>query len=251
MNPDSPRGPFVWVLGYGSDDSQVDTAEFYDTTADLGTSYATQFNAENGYSELYEGTVFYVNAADFDQVSAAAVGDDDTAKLYDSALDDVYWSRPDHSRMEYADGTYVEALDFRYALAYSENGGDDTATLYDETAGSTSYAARFWGYATWSKLYSGTSFYSKTEGFAEVRAALRGDDDLAWVYDDPTRVDHLVVPFPGPAAAKAQLWNDQRAIYIDDFYELTATTSQSFVDDKDIDPAYEDDVILVGDCAEA
>jgi len=180
------------------------------------------------------------------------VGDDDTAKLYDAALDDVYWSRPDHSRMEYADGTYTEALDFRYVLGYSR-WGSDTATLYDETSGGTSYAARFTANADWAKLFSG-AFFSRTEGFAEVRAATGGDDDLAWVEDDPARVDHLLVAFPGDvdhAAAKAKFWNDQRAIYIDDFHTLTATTSQAFVDDKDIDPAYEDDLILEGNWADA
>ncbi len=243
---------FRWVLAYGSRDGQVDTVQLYDTTADLATSYATWLKGENGFSRFYEETAFYVQAQRFDRVSATAVGDDDTAKLYDAALDDVYWSRPDHSRMEYADGTYTEALDFRYVLGYSR-WGSDTATLYDETSGGTSYAARFTANADWAKLFSG-AFFSRTEGFAEVRAATGGDDDLAWVEDDPARVDHLLVAFPGDvdhAAAKAKFWNDQRAIYIDDFHTLTATTSQAFVDDKDIDPAYEDDLILEGNWADA
>jgi len=244
---------FRWVLGYASDDGQVDTARFYDATVDLGTSYATWFKADDHIARLYADPVFYVQARDFDGVSATAVADDDTAKLYDSALDDAYWSRPDHSRMDYADGTFAEALDFRYMHGYSLH-GTDTATLYDETSGGTSYAARFAGYPTWAKLFSGATFYSRTEGFAELRAATGGGDDLAWVYDDPSRVDHLIVPFLGDldhAAAKAKLSNAQRAIYIDDFHTLTATTSQNFVDDKDVDPAYEDDVILDGNWAEA
>jgi len=154
--------------------------------------------------------------------------------------------------MEYADGTYAEAFDFRYLLAYSYY-GSDTATFDDEATGGTSYAVRFAGYATWAKLFH-PDFYSRTGGFAEVRAALSDDDDLVWLHDDPARVDHLVVPFPGSvdhAAAKARLSNDQRAIYVDDFHTLTATTSQSLVDDKDIDPAYEEDVTLVGDWNDA
>ena len=242
---------FGWVLGYASDDGQVDTAHFYDTTADLGTSYATWFKADDDVARLFDGSVFYVQARDFDGVSATAVGDDDTAKLYDSALDDAYWSRPDHSRMGYADGTFAEAFDFRYVLSYSRY-GSDTATLDDEALGGTSYAARFAGYATWTKLFH-PEFYSRTEGFAEVRAAL-SDDDLVWLYDDPARDDHLVVPFPGDldhAAAKAKLSNAQRAIYVDDFHTLTATTSQNLVDDEDVDAAYEDDVVLDGNWAEA
>ena len=241
---------FRWVLGYASDDGQVDTARLHDTTADGGTSYATWFKADDKIARLYADPVFYVQARDFDRASASAVGDDDTAKLFDSALDDVYWSRPDHSRMEYADGTYAEALDFRNVRSYSRY-GSDTATLYDETSGGTSHAARFVGNAAWAKLYDG-AFYSRTEGFAEVRAVFWGGDDLAWVYDDPTRTDHLVVSHPNPfiAAAQAKLWNDRRAIYVDYFHTLTATTSQDFVDDADIDPAYEDDVILTGNWAD-
>ncbi|HUT92052.1 MAG TPA: Calx-beta domain-containing protein [Thermoguttaceae bacterium] len=243
---------FRWVLGYASDDGQADTAQFYDTTADLGISYAIWFKAENTISRMYSGLVFYVQAGGFDGVTASAVGSDDTVKLFDSALDDAYWSRPDHSRMEYGNGAFAEALNFRYMYGYSRY-GSDTATLYDETAGGTSYAARFAGYATWAKLYHG-AFYSRTEGFAELRAAFTGGDDRVWLYDDPARVDHLVVPFPGDvdhAAAKAKFWNDHRAIYLDDFHTLTATTSEDFEDDKQIDPAYEDDVILSGDWADA
>jgi len=244
---------FRWLLAYASDDGQFDTAEFYDTTADAGTSYATGFKADDDIARLYHDPVFYVQARAFDGVSATAVGADDTAKLYDSAFNDLYWSRPDHARMEYADGTYAEAFDFREMRGYSYY-GSDRATLYDETSGGTSYAARFAGHATWTKLFHGDFFYSRTEGFAEVRAALSDGDDLAWLYDDPVRVDHLVVPFPGDvdhAAAKAKLWNDQRAIYVDDFHTLTATTTQSFVDDKHVDAAYEEDVNAEGQWAEA
>ena len=241
---------FRWVLAYGSDDGQVDTVELYDTTADLATSYATWFKPENGFSRFYEDTAFYVQVSQYDRVSATATGADDTAKLYDSALDDTYWSRPDHARMEYADGTYAEALDFRYLLAYSR-WGSDAATLYHETSGGTSYVASFVANAAWAKLFCG-AFFSRTEGFAEVRAAT-SDDDHVWLEADPARIDHLLVPFPGDLdhpAAKAKLWNDHRAIYVDDYHTLTATTTEDLVDDADVDPAYEDDVILNGNWAE-
>jgi len=243
---------FRWVLACGSDDGQTDTARLYDTTADLATSYAAWFKAENTLSRMYSEPVFYVQAKGFDAVTASAEGGDDTAKLFDSALDDVYRSWSDRGRMEYADGRYAEALDFRYLLGYSR-AGSDRAIFHDETSGGTSHAARFVANADWAKLFSGT-FFSRTEGFAEVRAATSGDDDLAWLHDDPARVDHLVAPFPGNPghnAAKASLSNDRRAIYIDDFHTLTASTCQSFVDDQEIDSAYEDDVILDGDWANA
>jgi len=243
---------FRWVLAYGSDDGQVDTARFHDTTADLETSYATWFKADNTISRMYCEPVFYVHAKGFDGVMASAVGTDDTAKLFDSALDDVYWSRPDHSRMEYADGTYAEALDFRYVLSYSRN-GSDTATFYDEMSGGTSYAARFVANADWAKLFD-AAFFSRTGGFTEVRVALGGDDDRAWLYDDPARVDHLVVPFPGDGdhdPAKAIFFNGQREIYVDDFLLLAVFTSEHYVDDESVDPAYSDEVFLYGYWGEA
>jgi hypothetical protein len=107
--------------------------------------------------------------------------------------------------------------------------------------------------ATWGKFFT-EGFYSRTEGFAELRAAFRGNDDLAWVFDDPTRDDHLVVPFPGDAghaASKAKLFNDRRQIYIDDFLTLTAITTEDGDDDKDIEDEYVDQVILEGNWAEA
>ena len=241
---------FRWVLAYGSDDGQADTARFYDTTADLGTSYPTWFKAQETISRMYSEPVFYVQAKGFDAVTASAQGDDDTAKLFDSALEDVYRSWSDCGRMEYAEGAIAEAVNFRYLLSYSRS-GSDTATFYDETLGGTSHAARFVANADWAKLFSGT-FFSRTEGFAEVQAAT-SDDDLVWLEADPTRVDHLLVPFPGDgdhAAAKAKLWTDRRSIYIDDFHTLTATTSEDSVDEKDVDPTYLD-VILEGHWIEA
>lgn len=145
----------------------------------------------------------------------------------------------------------VEQIDFRYVLSYSRF-GSDTATLYDETADVTSYGARFVANADWAKLFCG-AFYSRTEGFTVVRAATSGGDDLAWLYDDPERVDRLVVPstIASLTPCKAELRNDHRTIYVDDFHTLTASTSQDFVDDQDVEAAYVDDVILEGRWADA
>ncbi|HUT92490.1 MAG TPA: SdrD B-like domain-containing protein, partial [Thermoguttaceae bacterium] len=43
---------FRWLFAYGSDDGQTDTAHLYDTTADLGTSYATWFKGFDGMAKL-------------------------------------------------------------------------------------------------------------------------------------------------------------------------------------------------------
>jgi hypothetical protein len=156
--------------------------------------------------------------------------------------------------MEFGDGGFVEALNFRYMYGYSRN-GSDTATLHDQTSGGTSYATRFYGYATWGRLFAdGYGFYSRTQGFDELRASLGGDDDLVLLYDDPTRVDHLIVPFSGDAdhdPAKALWFNDRRKIYVDDFALLGAFTSQGSVDGQEVAPEYNDKVFLYGDWAEA
>ena len=241
---------FRWMLGYASNDGRTDTARFYDTSADRSSSYATTYIADDGIAKMYQDPVFYAQALGFDAVSAFAVGGDDTARLYDSRLNDNYWSRPDHSRMEYGDATFAEALDFRYMFGYSRY-GSDTATLYDNTERGTSRAVAFQGHATWAKLYS-SEIYCRTEGFAELRAALHGEDDLVWLFDDPERVDHLMVPFLGDgdhAPAKAKLSNDRRRIYVDDFHTLTAYTSGEFVDVQETDPEYLDQVILEGEWA--
>jgi len=149
----------------------------YDASADLGTSWPTWYRAWHGDSRMYATTptpLFFYRAVGFDEVTASASGSDDVAQLYDAALDDddTYWSLPDHSRMEYGDGTIAEALNFRYMYGYSRS-GSDTATLHDETAGGTSYATHFYGYATGrGRLFTeGYRFYSCAEGFEEIRAS--------------------------------------------------------------------------------
>lgn len=249
---------FGEVHAFASDDGQADTAHLYDTTADLVTSYATWYKAWHGDSKMYATMPipsFFNRAVGFDEVTASADGSDDVAQLYDAAFDDIYWSRPDHSRMEYGDGTIAEALNFRYMYGYSRN-GSDTAILLDQTAGGTSYATHFYGYATGRgrQFTDGYGFYSFADGFDGILAVLGGHDDLVRLYDDPARVDHLVIPFPGDGdhdPAKAVFFNGQRLICVDDFLLLAAFTSEDDVDDEEVDPAYTDEVLLYGDWAEA
>ena len=243
---------FRYVHAYASDDGRIDTALLHDTTADLGTSHATWLIGEVGASKMYDtGRGFFNRAKGFDRVIASATGADDVAQLYDSALDDVYSSRPDWSKMDFGAGTSIQLVDFRYVHAYSRAGGFDTATLSDETSSGTSYASSFFGEAASSKLYS-DAFFSRAVEFEELRAALGGGDDQVRLYDDPARADHLQVPFPGDAGhapAKARFHNENRVIYIDDFDWLWATTAGNLQDDEEVDPAYTDDVFLRGNWA--
>jgi hypothetical protein len=252
---------FHSVMAYAfSDAGPIDTAHFYDTTThdEATPSYPIWFHGYHQLSKMYslspvDGRIlFYAQAAGFDEASASADGDDDTAKLFDSAQSDAYSSRPDYNRMDYYDGTFAEAWDFRYMYGYSYH-GPDTATLYDQATDGTGYALRFQGHATWSKLYT-AGLYSYTEGFAELRAALTGDDDKVYLFDDPTRDDHLVVCFPVDAEhpdCTAKLSNDRRAIYVDDFLTLTAITAEEGDDDQDVHDDYIDQVILDGTWADA
>ncbi|MFH1921090.1 MAG: hypothetical protein ABIP48_14570, partial [Planctomycetota bacterium] len=247
---------FRWLHAYASPGA-VDTANLYDTTADGLASYTTRFVADvladgRHRSRMFTpGNGFYVRGLRFEVTHAVSTpGQSDAALLYDSSGADLFEAYSDRATMTYEDGTVVRVDDYRYMHGYSRNGGSDTAILYDETAGGTSYATRFDGYATSARLFTaGYGFYSRAVEFEEIRAALGGGDDHVKLFDDPARVDHLVVPFPGDLdhdPAKATFYNTNRRIYIDDFEWLWATTSQDFVDDKDIDPLYADDVILDG-----
>jgi hypothetical protein len=253
---------FGEVHAFASDDGRTDTAHLYDTTEDRETSFASWFKGRHGDSKMYTTIPWFFNRAKgFDEVTASVQGGDDIAQLYDSTDADTYWSRPDHSKMKYGDGTFTEALNFRYMLGYAENGTDpdenglDTATLYDETAAGTSYATHFCGYATWGRLFADSyGFYSRTQDFDELHAVLGGEDDLVRLYDDPARVDHLMVTFPGDGdhdPCKARFSNDRRQIYIDDFLALAAFTCEQDVDECDVDEAYHDEVFLYGDWHES
>ena len=202
------------------------------------------------------GNDYYNRAKFFERVVASASDSTDKAALYDSPGADNFEAYSDRGTMTHEDGTVVEANDFSQLHAFAIYGGDDTATLYDTTADlATSYPTWLKGGYGESKLYNGPAgFFNRAVGFEEVRAALRGGDDRARLYDDPARADHLVVPFLGDVdydPCKAKLHNDQRAIYLDDFLTLYAYTSQDFVDDEDVDPAYQDQVICDGNWADA
>jgi hypothetical protein len=150
--------------------------------------------------------------------------------------------------MTYEAGNTVQADNFRWMHGYSSEGGLDTAILHDQAVDGTPYATHFYGYDTWSRLFSdGYGFFSRVLGFAEVHAALTDGDDRVRFYDDPARVDHLVVSPSG----EADFYNDSRRIDVDAFLYVWATTSQDNVDDEHVDPAYSDRVILDGNWAEA
>ena len=177
------------VVGFGSvyaysRNGGTDAADLYDSDATKD-----DFIGKPGDGTLY-GPGFYYRAFDFEQVNAhasAADGFDDTAKLYDSDGDDTLQAGPTSPEGTKLAGTtvagwsYANAVEgFRYVLGYAQNGGADTAHLYD------SATSRDWfvGKLAYTKLY-GSEFYSQAIGFGEVHghASSDGFNDSAWLFD--------------------------------------------------------------------
>ena len=252
---------FRWIHAYASPGA-IDTSNLYDTTADGPTSYHSTFDARvaadgRHCSRMFAGGVgaFYNRVLCFELTRAVCEpGGNDVAVLYDSSGADVFEAYADRGMLTYADGAVVEAQNFRYLHAVARNGGLDTATLHDRTTTGTGYATTLLGYANSSLLYTGYHRgLVRAWDFDQTRVALSGGDDGVRLYDDPARVDRLVVPFLGDgshAAAKAKFSNDRRQLYIDDFASLWATTSEDHEDEAEIDAAYADEVILDGDWVE-
>jgi hypothetical protein len=202
---------FRWLLAYASDDGHGDTARLQDTTADLATSYATWFKADHHRGKMYDVSAFYSQVRDFDEVVAFAVGDDDTAKLYDSLGADGLEAYADRGTMSYADGRTVEAAGFRWLFAYaSDDGRPDTARFYDTTADrAASHATRFIAAADFGKMYAASAFFNRAEGFDGVSASVAGDDDTASLVDSPrsdvyrSRPDHSRMDYDDGTFAEA------------------------------------------------
>jgi len=235
-----------YVHAIASDDGQTDTALL---------SGRRHFEGRHGESKLYgDNNSYFIRAKYFDEVIASSSGGG-IANLFDSLLDDVYSSGPGQSKMEYNDGTSVEALDFGRVHGLSQNGGSDRAILSDETAAGVGNAVTFLAFDTFCQLKHGhgqpslENFFSRAWGFGEVRAVFSGNDEYVYLYGDPTRVDSLVIPYsggPGQDPAEARFSNNNRTIYIDEFLRLWAWTFQDFVDKSHVDIAYSNKVRLEG-----
>jgi subtilisin family serine protease len=105
-------------------------------------------------------------------------GGSDTARLFDSAGDDVLVSRPESSTLS-GRGFSNTVAGFQRVYAYATAGGNDVARLYD-SAGDDRLVAR----PQYSVL-SGNGFYNYAWGFDRVQAyaTAGGAYDRAWMYD--------------------------------------------------------------------
>jgi hypothetical protein len=241
---------FRWMHSY-SEQGGDDKAELSDVNADPGTAEPVWLYGIPGDSRFCStGYGFLVRMRGFGQISAQGHGDDDVANLMDSAGEDNFEAYADWGRMTYADGTYVEAFDYRYLHGFSREGGSDKARVYDETVAGAGYATTFVGYVNSPVLYFGQNEpLVRAWDFEELRVSTDGVDDVAKVYDVPTLFDWLEVPYAGSSShdpAEALLQTAYCNLFLDHFVWLKADTSDNYMDDALVDPAYADKVILEG-----
>ncbi|MEE8450706.1 MAG: Ig-like domain-containing protein, partial [Thermoguttaceae bacterium] len=159
----------------------VDTARFYDSTDNdefvATPTYAALFNMD--YEEQYTSG-FYNRAKFFEATHAfGTAGGVDTARLYDSPADDLFYADPTHGALfnptyqeEYTNGFYNRAKYFEAVHAFATAGGHDTAELHDSSADDTFYADPIQGALynpTYQESYT-NGFYNRAKYFEEVTA---------------------------------------------------------------------------------
>jgi len=163
-------------------------------TARLDDSAGTDtFVATPGYAVIYAsasaGNPAYLNrVTGFDAVDAYSThGGDDSARLYDSAGDDVFTATPIYAKLQNDPTTnntnyVVNAHTFRYAHAYATSGGFDKATLTDSSGTDTLEARPT--YSVLSGTTAGQAFYNRANYFDQVVAVSGGlGGDFARLYD--------------------------------------------------------------------
>jgi hypothetical protein len=89
-----------------------------------GSAGDDQFRFQAGIAELW-GSRYLSEAESFESVRVLGQGGDDTAALYDSALDDHLEASGNQVRISSARAT-VTVSDFTRLTAYSRHGGRDT-----------------------------------------------------------------------------------------------------------------------------
>jgi len=156
------------INGGGGDD----TADMYGAAG----SDSNTFKATPAYGRLY-GNGFANRVNGFSEVIGHSVGNNDVAKLYDSAGDDAFGATPEFANL-YGEGFDNTVIGFRYVHAYAKAGGQDVAELYDSPGKDTLVAK-----PTFSKL-SGPGFSNRAVGFEQILAdAAQGGLDVAKLYD--------------------------------------------------------------------
>ncbi len=129
-----------------------------------------------------DGPGFYNRTMFFEEVWAyAGNGGINVAKLFDSPGDDTFTAWPEYGVLEgvvESNSYYHRAEGFDGVHAYGENGGFDTARLYDSPGNDRFYATPVFG------ALFGDGFYNRAKYFDQVFAdASEGGDDVAELHD--------------------------------------------------------------------
>jgi hypothetical protein len=181
---------FRWMHGR-STEGGADVAELYDQTEDLGTSHPVWFVAKPDDSQMYSaGYGFFIRVRGFAEVTGNATGADDVAVLHDSpGANDYFMGFWDEAVMEWADGTFAEAFDFRWAHGFSRGVGVDRARLYAARGFDVGVRAYFYGHVNDSSiLYPDEPSFVRVWEFEEVRAYNTDcacSPNGAYLYDSP------------------------------------------------------------------
>ena len=166
----------------GTDTARLDDSAGTDTfvaTPDYGVMYAAASANNPAYANRATG---------FDALDAFSThGGDDTARLYDSAGDDIFTAAPTYAKLQNDPATnstsyVINAHTFRYAHAFATAGGFDKATLTDSSGTDTFEAHPT--YAILSNTTPGQAFYNRANYFEQVfGVSSLGGNDMARLYD--------------------------------------------------------------------
>jgi hypothetical protein len=181
----------------------ADTAQFYDAAGnETFTAYADYNSTGKTFAEMV-GSGYSNSATGFGaNVGNSTNGGSDTAIFYDSPSSDVFTAYADYNSTgkslasltgsygSYSSGYSNSAKGFRTNVAYSTNGGSDTAYFYDSPGNDTFTAYADYNktgkpFATMTGTYGG-GFANSATGFAtNVAYSTNGGSDTASFYDSP------------------------------------------------------------------
>ncbi len=142
------------------------------------------------YASAGDNNPAYLNhAIGFAAVHAYSTqGGDDSARLYDSAGDDLFTAYPTSGLLTGAPDNptkySIQASGFRYLQAFATGGGNDEASLSGSPGDDT--LAAYPTYTSLSNTTPGQAFYIRANYFGQVTAtATAGGSDIARFYDSP------------------------------------------------------------------
>ena len=180
-------------VGYATNGSN-DTAMFFDAPGS-NTFYAyADYNKSGKPSAEMSGTGYSNAAIGFGtNVGYATKGSSDTASFFDAPGNDAFYAYADYNNSGqtlagmYGSGYSNMTQGFDTNVAYSVNGGSDTASFFDRPGNDTFYAYGDYnnGGQTLAGMY-GSGYSNMAQGFgANTGYATSGGNDTALFFDAP------------------------------------------------------------------